>query len=231
MRILRALIGSLLLLELSACSSFDEHYHFRARGKDHTNYYRVTISGWTTLSSSQYAAGLYDAEAVNALFGEVKSKEGEPKEEEDDCAAAKEEKIESIDGKSMADRKLVLFLSANSDAFVGQIQSFVNSKEIQESMVTLILKDDVEKLAIAREEVKVEDARAEALEAELKSLAGAVEPSGSIDAKKLQAKLLETVTALARSSSEGYSSLEFKDMQKAQDWFANNPGAFEGGRN
>jgi hypothetical protein len=31
----------------------------------------VRIKGWTFLSASQYAAGLHDASAVDALFGEV----------------------------------------------------------------------------------------------------------------------------------------------------------------
>ena len=71
------------------CMSFYERYHVMAsRGQSsgangdseapdqvpNTNYYRVTISGWTVLSTSQYASGWYDSEAVDSLFGELKGK-------------------------------------------------------------------------------------------------------------------------------------------------------------
>lgn len=73
--LLRRLVGGALCLGALGCVSIDETYHLKAteidrNGRATTNYYRVKIDGWTCFSASQYAAGLYDKDAVASLFGE-----------------------------------------------------------------------------------------------------------------------------------------------------------------
>jgi len=43
-------------------------------GTDNTNFYRVTITGWTLFATSQYSAGWFDEDAVDSLFGELKGR-------------------------------------------------------------------------------------------------------------------------------------------------------------
>ena len=65
-----------LLLASTGCVSIAERYYIKATSLNQgepaqTNYFRVDVSGWTSFSASQYAAGWYDRDAVDQLFGEV----------------------------------------------------------------------------------------------------------------------------------------------------------------
>lgn len=169
---------------LCGCSSFKEQYIFRAGRPGDANYYRVTIKGRTFFTSSQFAAGLYDAEAVDALFGELtgpgkrvtidsgpRGQQQQQQSSGEDAALtmvsttanAKDGGAETVGGKSLKDQKFVFFLSSNADFFVNQIQTYVTTERMQTAVVTLLLKDDLQRLELAKIDGTAADARAKTL--------------------------------------------------------------------
>ena len=154
---------------LTGCASFDETFHFTANapGSPFTQYYRVKIEGFGLLASSEYASGLYDAEAVDSLFGELQGGSirigDKPASSKDgDCPAEDEaDDVKSLDGQPMGDRRLVLFLSSKANGLVSRIKAFTSSRQVTSSLTTLLLKDDVTALSRARALEPAQAARAE----------------------------------------------------------------------
>lgn len=234
-------------LTLTACSNFHEQYMFRSGRPGKANYYRVTISGYTTFTSSQFAAGLYDAEAVDALFGELNgpgklvSIGGTSFQQTGDGtasgtttelttvatsdAASKTRPIQSLEGKPVKDQKFVFFLSSNANAFINTIQTYVDSDRIQTAMVSLLIKDDVKKLEEARAEERVALSRANGLAAAMDASVaplGTGEAATSADVKGATLKVL----SLLANRSEAASPPSFSTLDAAEQWFRETPRAF-----
>lgn len=61
------------LLALCGCSTFGEKHYFASvdsRGEA-VNFFRLTVSGYSLLSSSRYESGYFDEQAVNQYFGTI----------------------------------------------------------------------------------------------------------------------------------------------------------------
>lgn len=235
-------------LTLAACSNFHEQYMFRSGRTGKANYYRVTISGYTTFTSSQFAAGLYDAEAVDALFGELSGpgkrvsiggtsfqqtggdanasdKAGELTAVGVIDSSAKSKPIQSLEGKPVKNQKFVFFLSSNANAFVNAIQTYVDSDRIQTAMVSLLIKDEVKKLEEARAEERVALSRANGLAAAMDASVaplGTGEAATSADVKTATLKVL----SLLANRSEAVSPPSFASIDDAENWFRATPRAF-----
>jgi hypothetical protein len=251
-RVLDLLLPLAAVLTLTSCSQFHESYLFRSGRPGKANYYRVTISGTTTFTSSQFAAGLYDAEAVDALFGELKgpgkrvsidsafAPSPDPNNPASDPAPAsqgltlvamsdseaKTKPMQTLDGKTVKDQKFVFFLSSNANAFINAIQTYVDSQRIQTAMVSLMIKDDVQKLEAARASERIATARTNALKT---SFDASVAPLGNGDgatSEKVRAAALKVLALLASRSGAPPSPPKFDDFEKAEAWLRDRPGTF-----
>jgi hypothetical protein len=242
-RSVRALVVLAAVVSLTGCSQFHEQYLFRSGRPGRANYYRVTISGHTTFSSSQFAAGLYDAEAVDALFGELKGPgklvsvqgtalapqtppgTGTPELVDSSDPDVKTNPVQTLDGKPVNDQKFVFFLSSNANAFINAIQTYVDSERMQTAMVSLLVKDDVREMETARAEERVETRRANSLS---KAIDATVQPLGTGDAA--QSKSVREVTlrllALLASRSDTASPRSFASIEDAEQWLRESPRAF-----
>jgi len=238
-------LGAALLGLLPSCGmTFRERYHFIASDGEAANYYRVTVSGWTAFTASQYAAGLYDAQAVDQLFGELAgatitiSSDGSaaagapPAGDAASGAAApaapKGESITPVSGGLVDGRKLVLFLSANSDALVGEMSSFVSSRELGTAMTSLMLSPRMQDLEALRQDEAIDGVEAEALADRLRHLADDVpQPPDTMTPAQASTLLASVLQELARSSPAGHAGLVFADVTAATAWLNAHPGAFE----
>lgn len=232
----RTLVLILAALLLGGCSLFDESFHFTARtpGSPFTQYYRVDIEGFGFLASSEYAAGMYDAEAVDALFGEleggtIRLSKGQAKDERDgegsgevgEPAEPSAQEPRSLDGESLAGKRLVLFLSSKADGLISRIKAFTSGKNVTANLTALLLKEDIATAERARAEQAGKDARAETF-AEI--LEQSAERLSNVDAQEvdllaptLRSRALETLQALARQIEPG---VELSDLSAAQAWYA-----------
>ena len=242
-------------LLLAGCSNFHEQYLFRAGRPGQANYYRVKIDGYTRFSSSQFAAGLYDAEAVDALFGEL-SGSGKrvtvtsafettsttsttPPPTTPVAAASTEVTMvsgsqsgskpasasQTVAGKSLNNQKFVFFLSTNANAFINQIQTYVTADRMQTAVMTLLFKDDLQKLETSRAQSSAADLRAKTLGDAMK---GVTTPLGTGDTAKsadVRSATLD-VLALLASRSNVSSPPSFTTVAEAEKWLREHPRAF-----
>ncbi|HET8796267.1 MAG TPA: hypothetical protein VFO89_01160 [Thermoanaerobaculia bacterium] len=257
------LLVILCLLTLTACSSFKEVYHFKATSCEHTNYFRVTVKGGTFFSASQYAAGNYDTEAVDALFGELTGPGARVRvdsttlqghtarggtqisntttttttttteADSNNAAPAPKAAVTTLGGDSLDRKTFVFFLSSNSDFFVNQIQTYVTTREMQQSIVTLILKDDVAKLEQARLTGRTGDAAAENLAAQLRSIVAELRTpaDGSVTNADATAAVVSVLKTLARNSAVSQDVGTITNVATARTWLQNHPRAFAEGVN
>lgn len=254
------------LITFMGCSRFKEVYHFRATSGDHTNYFRVTVNGWTLLTASQYAAGNYDAQAVDALFGEFQGPglkvrvdsttlQGHtprvpptpvvapapapapaPGPAPAPAAQTSEPaptKLETLTGESLDQKKFVFFLSSNSDFFVNQISTYVTTREMQQSIVTLILKEDIAALEKERLSGRTGDAAAETLATRLRAVSAELRApaDGSVTKGDATAAALSVLKTLAQNSAVSAGVSGITDIVTAKQWLQDHPRAFAEGVN
>lgn len=237
----------LILLTFAACTPFREVYHFRAGRPGAANYYRVTIEGWTGLTSSQYSAGLYDAEAVDALFGELTGPgkrisvdstnlKGHPVRGGTSStttttppvtvvAASGSTAAESLSGRSLEGKKFVFFLSSNNDFFINQIQTYVTAERMQNDVVSLLLRGDVEQLERARLQRKNSDARAQSIADTLTAQVAGLGTGDNATAKDVRAAALQILNDLAARAQEPPTA-SFTSIAEAETWVRQHSGAF-----
>lgn len=186
--------GSMLLAGVvsASCATVHERHFFRQHVSDsEVNYFRITVRGWASGSQLRYVSGYFDEKAVEEYFGEFSqpnngSFSGEPAEPApsggtppgdattpagpSEGTSAQADQVEPIDPK-LAGRRLVMLLSANSDAIAGQIGAIAENEDVMESVGKLLNRDEVvaEREARAQSEMQerfgtriVESARATA---------------------------------------------------------------------
>jgi len=121
------------LLLIGGCSSFHEvHYIKSDAQQDQTpNYFRITVDGWTALSSSRYVSGYFDEDAVNTYFGGFK----QPKNGEGVVPVAKADS-DGVKPAAGGDggKALILLLSSNSDAIADSLTALEQSDAITSSL-------------------------------------------------------------------------------------------------
>lgn len=219
------------------------------KAKPDTNYYRVTIYGWTFLSTSQYSAGWYDADAVDSLFGELRGKtvrvdrvdlEGhkarevaapgdESGEGQESLSMPPPPMLESLDGQNLNRRKLVLFLSSNADSLANEISALTTKKELESTLTALVAAPEIE----ARENARSLDAATGeqdlVLAQELRTLSQTL--NAGADAQTVRTTLRDLLRVIARGTQTPEDLASINDAASSLKWFAEHPKAFslEGG--
>lgn len=133
------LMGGLALGLLGSCQTTREVHYF----KSGPNYYRLKIKEYAFLSSSRYLSGYFDEAALDKYFGEIS-----PSDTAKSIVAISQED-QSCDSTT---KKLVLVLSTNSDAVVGQISAFAENEQVLQTIADIANKGQVEE----KERLKVE---------------------------------------------------------------------------
>ncbi|MEM7165338.1 MAG: hypothetical protein AAF581_07740 [Planctomycetota bacterium] len=229
------------------CSSFGETFLFVAHSEDRTRhqYYRVTISGFSLLASSNYAAGVYDANAVDALFGELDGGRFRIKPEEsvdttlppgpvtngdqhDSSAQTANLEISTLDGKKMRDSRLVLFLSSNADSLINRIKSFATTEQVTTNLTQILLKEEIQAVETAKAVVPRQNARAETLATELRAIAKQAEAAdiNGISSDDLREWLR---SALQSTAAVGQPGVQFTSLDQARTWFNENRAVLQEG--
>lgn len=248
----RYVLHALLLAALltTGCSSFHEQYLFRSGRPGKANYYRVTITGRTSFTASQFAAGLYDAEAVDTLFGELKGpgklvsiggtsfasqNQSDPQAPVEPVtgltlvassdSGTKLKPIQSIEGKPIKDQKFVFFLSSNANAIANAIQTYVDSDRIQTAMLSLLVKEDVQKLEAARATERDAVSRANTIAAAMDASVAPLGTGDSATGADVRTAALKALSVLASRSAIA-SPPSFRTVDEAEQWLRESPGAF-----
>jgi hypothetical protein len=209
------------------------------------------------MSASQYAAGNYDAEAVDALFGELQGAKvrvdsttlqgHRPRvvettvttqtgtsttttEVPEPATTPETVKLATLTGESLDRKKFVFFLSSNSDFFVNQISTFVTTRDMQQSIVTLILKEDVAVLERERLNGRKGDAAAETLATRLRATSGELRGAGVTNGQATT-KIIALLKTLAQNSAVSAGVDGITDVAAAKQWLQDHPRAFAEGVN
>lgn len=256
-RELASTLAILGMLCVGSCATFDEVYHFAipldsTEGKSERlhHHYRVRIKGWTFLSASQYAAGLYDAKAVDALFGEVEGQRiavdgiklaGHEARSAATPATSKaltsaggatttEAQAKSCDHCETSDlqgQKLVIFLSTNADFYLRQLKDFIQTSNLQTNVASLLLMGDAERSMEAEQEQIQQAQAAVALAAKYDLASGGTFASGATPSKNVAAQALaDLLRATAASSNDSEGSGTIVDAASGRQWLATHPRAF-----
>lgn len=201
----------LATLLLAGCASrFGEHHYFKSEDGEGApvNYYRVTVRGGTFLSNSRYLSGYFDEEAVDTYFSQASTGKGFP--------PASKGKLQPVD-EALRDRKLVLILSANSDAMAGEIGQIADNAALMGGLTQLVAGAGL--LSPAQQALRRQQERAQSLaRAGLGLLGGLpVQPSQA----QAQGRALELANRLA---SELGREQPFRSLGEAQTWLNANRG-------
>lgn len=277
------LVACTLLLGNAGCVSIAERYYIKATSEKkgepaQTNYYRVDIIGWTSFSVSQYAAGWYDKDAVDQLFGELEgsgklvevdnvklaghyrrkngawiphstpatgggntsvesNQNGSSETNSGDAgsdgsggnarptAHANPATVTSLEGNSLENKKLVLFLSTNADSLVNQLGILATNSVIQRNLTALLLGADIERLEAQRSAAAQSAAKSEQLASRLEAIASALEGLAETDKDGVKKQALAALRVLAKSTPS-FEGTDFDDTTKALEWYVSHPEAF-----
>lgn len=218
------LVLLLLLLPfslLAGCSSFHETHYFKsvnAKGEP-VNYYKLTVTGGSTLSSSRYLSGYFDESAVETYFGEyVQPDKGHFPATKP--AAEGETQVRSLD-QSWDGRRLVLLLTSNSDAVAEGIQSLAQSEGVAATLARVVGRDRLAASRDASGELAVSQARAKAASTLIGTLitplsTDAASPAPQPDA---EAAMLRAANALVTYLDRDRA---FKSLDEVAAWVREN---------
>ena len=151
----------LYVVSTGCSSSFSEKHYFKsadAQGNP-INYFRVSVSGNTFLSSSRYLSGYFDEKAVDSYFDQIAQPD---KALFKDQASADGGNVQPLNG-NLKNRKLVLLLSSNSDAISQQIGQFANNQAIMADLTRLVYRDNIKEAREAQTSSELQQARGKAL--------------------------------------------------------------------
>lgn len=223
-----AFFGALVCLP--GCTHFHEVHYFRQAvtpaGKRGVapdyNYFRLTVSGSTGLTSSRFTSGYFDEEAVNQYFSEFSSK---PKPADaaapeavgvvkgGDAAAATADNpppIKPIAGAASG-RTLVMMLSTTSDAITNGIDALANNQALLDSVARIANRGESDKLATLQAQANEEALRQTTIRTSvgerLKQLKGATANQPQL--------LLDITNTVARSLG---SRAMFTSVADAEKW-------------
>lgn len=195
----------LALLSLAGCASrFGERHYFKSEDGQSApvNYYRVTVQGGTFLNSSRYLSGYFDEAAVDAYFSQTSAGQG--------FQPASKGKVQSLDA-GLRDRKLVLILSANSDAMAGEIGQIADNSALMGGLTQLVAGAGL--LAPAQQTLRRQQERAQSLARAGLGLLGDLPAQPS--AVLAQGRALELANRLA---AELGREQPFRNLAEAQTW-------------
>ena len=152
------LFGMVFLMMLS-CSRFKEVYYFKDKiavqqneKAKVPNYYRVTIKGYSFLSSSRYVSGYFNQNALNLYFNQIKQTEDaklfNTKKDVDGNLAL----VTNEDGN-----ELVLVFSSSAKAIADQIGSIAKNQTILNSIAQITQKDKIREALTVKTDLNMAD--------------------------------------------------------------------------
>jgi hypothetical protein len=218
---------------LAACYGVSTGHYFAVVDLDDPDseltFYRVTINANSFLTTSQYNAGFYDADALHQLFGEVRKPDSTGTKSEDGKPAPAAAGAGTLPAGTLqlkcnargkcevggANDRFTVIYGANADAIADQIRVFGENentgKQIASLLAASVAADTFERTVAAEQNTEQVKTNATALAKQLKSLA---EEIGSAKAREtVRATLLR---AAQQASQKAGSSAVFdtKDIDK-----------------
>lgn len=204
---------------LCSCTTFSEKHYFRSHSPDPgavPNYYRVTVSGYTCLSSSRYLSGYFDEQTLDAYFNEFSQPAGGALRPASTSAnqpsAGHAVQPLGTDGEGKA---LVLVLSTNSDEVANQIGALASSRQFTASLAALVGRRDFSAASAAERRLALDRALARTT-ADLGAtlITAAASPGAPMDV--VEGQLRSLVNALA--TDLGYQGASFATLEEAARW-------------
>lgn len=217
----RVLLALLSLAAVGCASAFQETHYFQSRASLPTipNYYRLTVEGYSLISSSRYVSGYFDEDTISTYFNEYVQPAGaalvpvaKAPAARASAASAGSASVEPV-AKGLQGQKLIMILSSNSDEIATQIGALAASKQFTASLAGLIARDQYAAADAAESRVTIEKSRAKAT-ASLASQLVAGLPDDATTATAEQ-QLLAFINALA--ADLGYDGA-FADLNGAAQW-------------
>ena len=209
-----SLLFAILLIfpSLLGCVSVaKEHHFFKSidRTGNPVNYYRVTVHGSTSFSSSRYLSGFFDEETVDRYFNEFSQPKGG--KFLSDPLVPSENKIVSLD-KRHDDRKLVVLLSSNSDQIATELGSLAEGKEISGLVAAFAAKDTQTALTKAKFAAGEQFTSGAAVADSGQSIIDGLKAD---DPQATSAQLLALVNQIATALG---GDTRFSSLKEAADW-------------
>lgn len=164
MKIRVIIISALTLLSITSCQPIRELHYFKdsvgvkGTGESKTtvsNYYRVTISGFSFLSSSRYVSGYFDQDAINLYFNEM-SQPANGRLWGSNNTTANNNNTSLVTNEN--GKELVLVLSTNSKAISDQIGNVAKNQIILNSMAQITEKDKIQESNAVKDQISSMDA-------------------------------------------------------------------------
>lgn len=213
-----------LCIAVTGCSSsFSEKHYFKsADAQGHPiNYYRISVSGNTFLSSSRYLSGYFDEKAVDAYFDQMAQPEKALFKEQAGTDGGTVQPLSS----SLKNRKLVLLLSSNSDTIAQQIGQFANNQAVMADLTRLVYRDNIREAREAQISADLQQARGKALTDIGNAIIGGLEDNA--DKTTVETNFLFYANRLA---SEFGNMTSFKTLDEARTWLDYNRARIMEGR-
>jgi hypothetical protein len=201
----------LCIVSTGCSSSFSEKHYFKsadAQGNP-INYFRVSVSGNTFLSSSRYLSGYFDEKAVDSYFDQIAQPD---KALFKDQASADGGNVQPLSG-NLKNRKLVLLLSSNSDAISQQIGQFANNQAIMADLTRLVYRDNIKEAREAQTSAELQQARGQAL-ADI----GTAIITGLDENTNKSTAVTNLLFYANRLASEFGNMTSFKTLDEAKTW-------------
>jgi hypothetical protein len=219
----------LILFLVSGCAStFGEKHYFQTVNEktgDVSNYYRLTVKGFTAFSSARYVSGYYDVRAVDMFFNELKIGEtaqgttSSAKLFVDNLKEPGTSNIITPLSPSKGNGAFVMVLSTNASSVTNTIGQFAENQIVADAITNLANRD----LLIA-EEIKgqADVLSANATKDELIELFKLVPSTQRPEAEETSNAYLRILNSIARGL--GYDQSGFKTFKEAKDWMQNEKG-------
>lgn len=201
----------LCVVSTGCSSSFSEMHYFKsadAQGNP-INYYRISVSGNTFLSSSRYLSGYFDEKAVDSYFDQIVQPEKALFRDQTSTDGGNVQPLSA----NLKNRKLVLLLSSNSDTIAQQIGQFANNQAIMADLTRLVYRDNIKEAREAQTSSELQQARGQAL-ADI----GASIISGLADDADEPTARTNLLFYANRLASEFGNTTTFKDLNEATTW-------------
>lgn len=145
----------------ASCATIkDVHYYKdKIEGNSLPNYYKVTITGYSLMSSSRYLSGYFDKSAVNFYFNET----AQPNNAQfikavnttETPGGTTEQKIASPFGET--GDELVILFSTRAKAIANNISNFSNNQSILNSVYRLSQKEKLKDYNSLKSEISKND--------------------------------------------------------------------------
>lgn len=210
------------LLSAGCVTSFGEEHFYQLKDPNTgkvTNYFRLTVDGYASMSSARYVSGYYDERAVDMFFNELKIKPTSSTASSTGELFVDGQTNPGTTGKitplspSNANGALVMILSTNASSVTNTIGQFAEGQVVAEAVSNLANRD----LLAAdsrRNQVAVLSANASA--SEIAQLMALVPQATNAEQAETEDSLLRVLNAIARGITPEVKTLE--DLDEAQQW-------------